>query len=233
MQNQVFTGRSIILRSINLCCQAMLVSLLLGSIAWAQNSDSDDAFAKVLKNEAIGISQSSIDEILDIRRRLGGGTNLTPTKLDTNAGSDDKKASNENGAGHSDDGGTVSNSSDVERIDEGSIDRRKEYDISAASSLDYQAPSVDEARTQSERMFYQLLQKAKPIHVGRSLVRSNLKGQRVSNIRETARCVDQLAADLEELELFGDADQLRVMASRIRNKARQDSRTAQRTREMR
>lgn len=177
--------------------------IVLSTFAWSQcppAAGQQDApagqntFAQVLKNEVRGLSQTSIDEIVEIRKRLGGGTGLELT----------------------------------EQVDLTDPHWQNQIHKATKSSLDHQHPSPDSARTASERLFFVMLCQADPVHVGRTITREN--GQhnsvRLADIRETARRADQLAADLEELELFVDADALRTLASQIRRKARPRSRTA-------
>ena len=174
--------------------------VLAGAIVDGQQtaSSDDDAFAKALKQEAAGISQTSIDEIIEIRKRLGGGIGL--------GGSNPLFDSAQN--------------------------QKVKRPAQTKSSLDHQIPNPDDACTDSERLFFELLGKGNPIHVGRQLIESD-ENDRAANLRSTARRVDQLAADLEELELFADADELRSFATKMRKKARENRRTANSRRELR
>lgn len=159
----------------------------------------NDAFANVLKKEVRGLSQTSIDEIIEIRKRLGGGTGLGDSDL----------------------------------VGLGNNSWTSDLFTDSKSILDHHKPAPRFAKTQSEKLFFEMLQNIEDLDVKQTVTKSARTKDRIADIRATARRIDELAADLEELELFGDADELRALATDIRAKARPKSRTANSGRRMR
>lgn len=182
----------------------------------ADAQQAEESFAEVLKSEAVDLSDTSINEILEIRRRLGGGTGL---------GSDSKQSAAE-------DSKVAPAPSAVETESDSKPANRQlgALSLRTESILDHKKPDPNDAITPSERMFFEMLEETKPLHVGREFVKT---GDRSSNIRDTARLADQLAADLEDLEMYSKADSLRNLASQIRRTARQNARTASAQRKIR
>lgn len=78
------------------------------------------------------------------------------------------------------------------------------------------------------RMFMQHIESAAPIsNPFESTVSSSNAKSNVSKMRDIAKRMELLAADIEELELFEDADLLRNRANKIRMQARKSSSTRQ------
>lgn len=201
--------------SLEFCSNWLAFALILCCITAVdtvaqERNESDESFAEVLKSEASGLSDASINEILEIRRRLGGGTGLGLPREDSGVvGS-----------------GVVGLARNVEIESQSG----SELTSKTESILDHKKPDPSHAITLSEKLFFEMINGSKPLHVGRELIN---KGDRISSIRETARLADQLAADLEDLSMYRKADSLRILASQIRKTARQNSSTAQVPRKIR
>ena len=209
-------------------CFSIILSLFLAPDNVAKGQDATgpengtvvpNSFADILKNEASSLSDSSINEILEIRKRLGGGT----------------------GIGISD----LFKPTSIRKT-------RKKSTLKAnvSSILDDKKPVPSLAVSDSERIFFEMLQSSPPVHVGRTdpgyhrnnrtqsapedqvLGESEVKSQG-KTARDAARRIEQLAADLEDSELFAGADRLRQVAADLRQQVRKTSKTAQKTRRIR
>ncbi len=156
-------------------CHIAGSNLLLFLAGWFLSSQSNaqdlqpakDTFAEILKTEAEGMSADGINEILQIRKQLGGGTGL---ELETILGC----------------------SNNLIRFDPATRD-------------------------------------GEPVHRPNAASDSSLPATAVSRIRRVARQLDEMAADLEDVELYEHADDLRVKADSLRRQARNTTRSARAT----
>ncbi len=156
------------------------------TIAWfcsdlsAQQQQSNELFAEILKSENQDISEEAVDEILAIRKRIGG-IGLPSQEFSA-------KASQPGSAPIAD-----------------------------------QKPAQLQADTNSGRnpKWKDLQFKADSKAV--SPLKSGTKKIRIRQLRAVARKMDTLAADLEDLDLFQDADTLRARAASIRGEARRSA----------
>ncbi len=171
-----------------------LIGSLLADSLLAQQTGDQDAFKSILKSAADGLADESIDEILEIRKQLGGGTGLETHELF------DFSSTGCQGS------------------------ERLPCCPSALASTLPDCPDCESAATYSERLFFSMLQPdpARCRNEGGLPATDNAmeKDGHVRQIRDIARRLEQLAADLEDLDLFTDADSLRSRAARLRFTAR-------------
>ena len=168
-----------------LCC---CVSLVHGQISPTE----DDTFTAILKSETYGLSAESVDEIIQIRKRLGGGTRLEFDQPFTSRQASRKSAPT-----------TVS-----------------QFDsVIVSEPLD---PAT--SATESERLFFEMINRTSEpkTHCLNCLAAqvANADGEDIPELRSVARRIDELAAELEEINQFEHADNLRLRAASLRQQAR-------------
>jgi len=214
------------------CCFALWFSVLGCWPVFGQRSEPfpPDSFSNVLKNEANGLSQESIDEIIEIRKRLGGGTGLEGFEFEFEFANPLPENS-------------------LERLPGGfGLPEASDLPGGSGNCLGMQESSFEPARSPFERFSPDMPRPggvaggtalAGTVSVGTiptvGIAVSKSDGEkgsreRVVRIRDAARRFDELAADLEDLELFADADALRALASTIRRRVRPSGRTGPSTR---
>ena len=157
--------RNLLMQKIITFVLAFILFAVIGPVdMFAQETKSNDDFAKILKSENKDISEETVAEILAIRKRLGSGLGLE-----------------------------VADS----------------FKLPETKSLS----TLVESDSPSGKIFLNAMKswKAKSTQPA---------GVFVGKLRMVARKMDQLAADLEDLDLFEDADQIRNQAAKIRLRAR-------------
>lgn len=157
-----------------LICTACVLCLSNG--LWAQTKQSNDEFSNLLQSKSRELSAQEVNEILAIRKRLGGGTGLELDALFLDQNQDLSP-------------------------NESSLPPRTTLNLSPLKPVANSVP--------------QPASLAKPQN--RPLEPQTIVPSNMSNYRKIARKMEELAADLEDLNLFEDADILRERANRLRN----------------
>jgi len=170
----------------------MFIGLAATSMTIAQDAEvKTNPFVDMLRQTSGAISDDEIREIMAIRERLGGGTKLDLKNFFSDEPAE-KPASRRFGVSELLDG---------------------------FKTADYTSPISKPSK--AARMFLRHIDAAdsKPGVV--AAVKSIATGNsNVSKMRDIARRMEVLAADIEDMELFEDADLLRSRANRIRLRVR-------------
>ena len=154
--------------------------IALSPSLFAQSEQSHDEFSDLLRAESETLTDPQIQEILEIRKRLGGGTGLELGNLLAPPKSNKDQANDKQAPA-------------VQQLPRVVPFLPKTNDVPPFPAGDYIAA-------------------VRPV--------LSLPVNDVAGYRKIARKMDELAADLEDLNLFEDADLLRVRANRLRLKVR-------------
>ena len=192
----------------------VFISFTLAGDAFSQlkGDAAGDTFAEMLKTEATDLPPASVQEILEIRQRLGGGTGLGASGLGISKLFDQVPVAKV----------PISAAKHSSILD----DNPAENDSRTASAIDtllsFECPSPDLASCKSERMFFEMLAENTQKDATN---RDQEAVQPVAALRNVVRRMDSLAADLEEMELYSDADSIRNRASKLRAQARRSAKS--------
>lgn len=164
------------------CCGVSLVQ--------GQNSETrDDTFTAILNSGNYGLSQESIEEIVQIRQRLGGGTRLEVGQPFKSIEACPKPVPTEL--------------------------------VQFESALACELPDPASSSTESERLFFDMIHSiAEPAISFPADQLAYDDSENIPALRSVARRIDELAADLEEINQFEHADSLRLRATKLRHQAR-------------
>ena len=163
----------------------------------AQNDGNESLFETVLRQESSQkLSNEELREIVNVRKRLGGGTGL--------------------------------------ELDEVLF---KNPFTSQANPEKY-FKEIDESESFepvefAEKLFWQMLdssktQKTQPTFAASADSKQDAKPANIDGLRSIARRLEEIAADMENHELFDDADELRSRAANIWRQTHQQIRNARR-----
>ena len=168
-------------------CLAVFCFALFGSeFLYAQNSSGQDLFEAMLrKKSSEKLTPEEIQDIMQIRSRLGGGTGLELDEVFTKY--------------------STQRQEEPARYFQKLDDANRHTPVVAA-----------------EKLFWQMLDSFQTSQTSQA----DQSAAQTRSLRSIARRLEEIAADLEEWEMFDNADQLRLQAAKVRQQSREQIRQA-------